>query len=121
MRLTAVQRSTNTKCGRDLVREYVDAFRAEGLKVGFYYSLPDWHHPDYPHYGDRQHPVRDNELYKDMPHNWDKYVAYFHNQVRELLTNYGQIDIIWLDFSYDNERLKGTQFEHMSCETWKSR
>jgi alpha-L-fucosidase len=56
-----------------------------------------------------------------MPHNWDKYVAYFHNQVRELLTNYGQIDIMWFDFSYDNERLKGTQFEHMSGETWKSR
>ena len=49
-------KATNTKAGRDLVREYVDAFRAEGIKVGFYYSLLDWHHPDYPHYGDRQHP-----------------------------------------------------------------
>ena len=42
-------KSTNTPCGRDLVREYLDAFRAEGLKVGLYYSLLDWHHPDYPH------------------------------------------------------------------------
>src|SRR5699024_9203538 len=40
-------KSTNTKCGRDLVREYVDAVRAEGLKVGFYYSLLDWYHDDY--------------------------------------------------------------------------
>ena len=38
---------TNTPAGRDLVKEYVDAFRAEGLKVGFYYSLIDWHHPHF--------------------------------------------------------------------------
>ena len=114
-------KSTNTKCGRDLVREYVEAFRAEGIKIGFYYSVIDWHHPDFPHYGDRQHPMRDNEAYKDVKHNWDNYITYFHNQVRELLTNYGQIDVMWFDFSYDNERLKGTQFEHMSGETWHSR
>ena len=40
-------KSTNTPAGRDLVRAYVDAFRAEGLRVGFYYSLIDWHHPDF--------------------------------------------------------------------------
>src|SRR6201996_8730749 len=40
-------KATNTKAKRDLVKEFVDAFRAEGLKVGFYYSLLDWHHPDY--------------------------------------------------------------------------
>src|SRR5699024_1855529 len=40
-------KSTNTQCGRDLVREFLDAFRAEGIKVGLYYSLLDWHHPDY--------------------------------------------------------------------------
>ena len=39
-------KSTNTKCGRDLIREYLDAFRAEGIRVGVYYSLLDWHHPD---------------------------------------------------------------------------
>ena len=42
-------KATNTPIGRDLVREFLDAFRAEGLKVGLYYSLLDWHHPDYPH------------------------------------------------------------------------
>lgn len=113
-------KSTNTKCGRDLVREYVDAFRAEGIKVGFYYSIIDWHHPDFPHYGDKQHPMRDNEAFKGVKHNWDNYVTYMHNQVRELLTNYGKIDVMWFDFSYDNERLAGTQFEHMSGETWKA-
>jgi alpha-L-fucosidase len=103
-------KSTNTKAGRDLVREYVEAFRAEGLKVGLYYSLLDWHHPDYPAYGDRHHPMRNNEEYKDRRRDFSRYVEYLHGQVRELLTNYGQIDIIWFDFSYDN----------MAGETWKA-
>ena len=44
---------TNTPAGRDLVREYLDAMRSEGLKVGLYFTLLDWHHPDYPHYAPR--------------------------------------------------------------------
>lgn len=93
-------KATNTPAGRDLVREYVDAFRAEGLAIGFYYSLLDWHHEDYPAYGDWNHPMRDNEKYKNKSHNFDRYVEYMHNQVEELMTNYGKIDIIWFDFSY---------------------
>jgi len=95
-------KSTNTPSGRDLVREFLDAFRAEGLKVGLYYSLLDWHHSDYPAYGDRQHPMRANPDYQGRPHNFSKYLDYFHGQVTELLSNYGQIDIIWFDFSYDD-------------------
>lgn len=103
-------KATNTKAGRDLIREYVEAFRAEGLKVGFYYSLLDWHHPDYPHYGDRHHPMRDNPAYKNDGRNFDNYLTYMHNQVRELMTNYGKIDILWFDFSYDD----------MRGETWRA-
>ena len=97
-------KATNTKARRDLVLEYVKAFRAEGIKIGLYYSLLDWHHPDYPHYGDRHHPMRDNEKFKDVKHNFDNYVTYMHGQVKELLTNYGKIDIMWFDFSYDDMR-----------------
>lgn len=93
--------AANTPAGRDLIREYVEAFRAEGLKVGFYYSLLDWHHPDYPIAGDRHHPLRNHPEYKDRAGNLPRYVEYLHQQVRELLTNYGPIDIIWFDFSYD--------------------
>lgn len=103
-------KSTHTPCRRDLVREYVEAFRAAGLKVGLYYSLLDWHHPDYPAYGDRHHPMRDNEAYKERRQDFSRYVEYLHGQVRELLTNYGKIDIIWFDFSYDE----------MSGETWRA-
>lgn len=93
-------KSTNTKARRDLIREYVEAFRAEGLKVGFYYSLLDWHHPDYPHYGDENHPDRENKEFEGVQHNFENYIEYLHNQVYELMTNYGKIDILWFDFSY---------------------
>ena len=93
-------KATNTKAGRDLIREYVDAFRSEGIKIGFYYSLIDWHHPDYPHYGDPHHPMRENEAFRGAKHNFDNYVKYLHGQVEELCTNYGKIDILWFDFSY---------------------
>ena len=91
---------TNTKAGRDLVREYVDAFRAEGLRVGFYYSLIDWHHPDFTI--DKLHPLRTHPDAYEMNKTRDmkKYAEYMRNQVRELLTNYGKIDILWFDFSY---------------------
>ena len=101
---------TNTPFGRDIVREYLEAFRAEGLKVGLYYSLLDWHHPDYPAYGDRQHPERDNPAFQHVEHHLDRYIDYLHGQVRELCTQYGKLDIIWFDFSYDN----------MAGETWRA-
>ena len=54
---------------RDIVAEYLKAFRDEGIKVGLYYSLLDWYHPDYPHYSDSVHPMRGNPEYKDAVHN----------------------------------------------------
>ena len=91
---------TNTPFGRDLVKEYVEAFRAEGLKVGFYYSLIDWHHPEFTI--DRIHPRRDDPDAEAQSKGRDMkiYAEYMRNQVTELLTNYGKIDILWFDFSY---------------------
>ena len=91
---------TNTPAGRDLVREYVDAFRAEGLHVGFYYSLIDWHHPEFTI--DQLHPRRNDPDAEQLNQGRDmhKYAEYMRNQITELLTNYGKIDILWLDFSY---------------------
>ncbi|MGI6696419.1 MAG: alpha-L-fucosidase [Christensenellales bacterium] len=95
-------KATNTKAGRDLVREYVEAFRAEGIKVGLYYSIFDWHHPDFPAFGDKHHPMRDNEAWRGKNHDFDNYLRYMHAQVEELMTGYGQIDLLWFDFSYDD-------------------
>lgn len=98
---------------RDLVREYLDAFRAEGLKVGLYYSLIDWHHPDYPHYGDNFHPMRANKAWKNKKHDWDNYLTYMHNQVDELVSNYGKLDIMWFDFSYGEMNSKKWQADKL--------
>ncbi len=95
---------TNTPFGRDLVREYLEAFRAEGLRAGLYFSVIDWVHPDYPHYGDRYHPLRNDPAQGNEGRNWDNYLTYLHNQVRELCTDYGKLDILWFDFSYDEMR-----------------
>jgi len=96
-----VYKSTNTKAGKDLIAGYVEAFRREGIRVGLYYSLIDWNHPDYPHFGDKTHPEREMEKNRNRQHDFSNYLEYMHNQIRELLTNYGKIDIIWFDFSYD--------------------
>ncbi len=104
-------KSTNTPCGKDLIREYVNAFRAEGLKVGFYYSLIDWHHPDYTI--DSRHPQRQESdtAYARLNRGKDmnRYREYMKNQVRELLTNYGEISIIWFDFSFPGKNGKGRE------------
>jgi alpha-L-fucosidase len=70
---------------RDFVREYVDAFRDAGLRVGLYYSLADWRTAAY--WND---PA-------DDPDGWASFRGVVHEQVRELLTDYGQIDVLWFD------------------------
>ncbi len=97
-------KSTNTKCGRDLVAEYVEAVRAEGLKVGLYFSLLDWYHEDYPHYQDKNHPMRNHPECSNENRDWNRYLEYMHGQIREICTNYGQLDLLWFDFSYDDMR-----------------
>ena len=98
-------KATNTPAKRDLLKAWVDAFRAEGLKVGFYYSLLDWHHPSYTI--DRNHPqspANDAEFdVLNKGRDMAVYRQYMKDQVRELLTNYGTIDIIWLDFSFTGQ------------------
>ncbi|MDP3431806.1 MAG: alpha-L-fucosidase [Bacteroidota bacterium] len=105
-------KATKTQYGKDLLKEWVDAFRAEGLKIGFYYSLIDWHHPDFT--VDRVHPQRTDDKAKlaELNKNRDmgKYREYLHNQVRELLTNYGKVDMLWLDFSYPGEIGKDNKY-----------
>jgi len=104
-------KATNTPAKRDLVKEFVDAFRAEGIRIGFYYSLIDWHHPDFT--VDRYHPLRpsdDNDqeyLALNKKRNMANYRRYLHDQVTEILTKYGKIDILWLDFSYPGKHGKG--------------
>lgn len=100
-------KATNTPYGKDLIKPMVEAFRAEGLRAGFYHSLLDWHHPDYP--VDRCHPMFNNPEFRKAAANRDvrKYAEYLHNQVRELLTQYGPIDTLFMDFSFPGKDGKG--------------
>ncbi|OGD19325.1 MAG: alpha-L-fucosidase [Candidatus Aminicenantes bacterium RBG_16_63_16] len=100
-------KATNTPYGKDLIKPMVEAFRAEGLHAGFYHSLLDWHHPDYP--VDRNHPMFNNLEFRKSAANRDvrKYAEYLHNQVRELLTRYGPVDTLFMDYSFPGENGKG--------------
>ena len=113
-------KATNTPYGKDLLHPLVDAMRAEGLRVGFYYSLIDWHHPEFPI--DGIHPMRNHPdaLEWNKTRDIRKYAEYMRNQVRELLTQFGQVDIIWFDFSYptnEHRGMKGKGHEDWESET----
>jgi alpha-L-fucosidase len=99
-------KATNTPAGRDLLAPFVEAFRAAGLKVGFYYSLVDWHHPDFSI--DIYHPLRDREDVAALnePRRMARYAEYLRNQVSELLTRFNP-DILWCDYSYPDRSYKG--------------
>jgi alpha-L-fucosidase len=95
---------------RDIVREYTDAFRAEGLKVGLYYSLIDWHHPDYPTFEESDKPYKWGNWRRSSPEAWERFTKFMFAQMRELLTNYGKIDLLWFDGGWER-----------TPEEWKSR
>ncbi|MGA2585501.1 MAG: alpha-L-fucosidase [Candidatus Aminicenantales bacterium] len=85
----------STPFKRDVLKELSEACRKQGIKLGFYYSIMDWHHPDYL-------PRRGWE--KDRPTagaNFDRYVQYMKNELKELLTNYGPIGVLWFDGEWE--------------------
>lgn len=105
-------KAPNTPAGRDLLRPMVEAFRARGFRTGFYYSLLDWHHPHYllddskgPY---RLKPEERQRLNQGRDHT--RYIEYLHGQTRELLTEFGKIDILWYDFSYPDKQGRGPEF-----------
>ncbi|MFF7290923.1 alpha-L-fucosidase [Microbacterium sp. NPDC008134] len=112
--------------GRDITREFVDAVRAEGLKVGIYYSLPDWNHADYPAFRDEDLPYKlehwpaagmpefadtpdaTDRHRRSSPEEWSRYLEYVRAQLRELLTNYGTIDLLWFDGDWERSAAEWT-------------
>lgn len=100
-------KAPNTPAGKDLIKPYLDAFREAGLKVGFYYSLIDWQHPDFTI--DGTHALRNSKEARATNSNrdMDKYRQFMKNQLTELLTKYGKIDQLFLDYSYPGPDGKG--------------
>ena len=96
-------KATNTPAKRDLLRPMVDAFRKENLHVGFYHSLIDWHHENYvidPHIGPYRELPAEERAKMNAKRDQAKYAKYLHAQVKELLSEFGKIDVLWFDFSY---------------------
>jgi alpha-L-fucosidase len=108
----------STPYGKDIVREFVDAMRAEGLRVGFYFSLIDWHHPDYPAFTEADKPYCFDRIPQPQADQWQRFLEVMFSQVQELLTNYGQIDVIWFDGYWERspEQWQAKKLEKMIRE-----
>jgi alpha-L-fucosidase len=92
----------------NIAKEIFDAFRTEGLWTGAYFSKPDWH---VPYYWDPYFPPLDRNVNYDpeaYPEKWEKYVEFTHNQMLELMTDYGKMDLIWLDGGWVAKKDKET-------------
>ena len=91
----------NSPYRRDIVREFVEAVRAEGLRVGLYYSLSDWAHPNYPRFEETDKPYPRGDYRRPSAKEWELYLGYVKGQITELLTNYGTIDLVWFDGDWE--------------------
>jgi alpha-L-fucosidase len=100
-----------TPAGRDLVAPFIEAMRAEGLKVGLYFSLSDWSHPEYPTVRPR---VLAPEKYADNrfaypapgfedPAAWHRFRAFNRAQLNEICTHYGALDLLWFDGEWERD------------------
>jgi len=103
-------KAPNTPAGRDLLRPMVGAFRRRDMRVGFYHSLLDWHHPDYlldPYNGPFRNLSEEQRARMNAGRDQGRCVEYLHGQVRELLSEFGRIDVMWFDFSYQTDEPDG--------------
>jgi alpha-L-fucosidase len=109
-RLSDYSITKHTAFGRDITREVVDAFRERGFRIGLYFSIIDWHHPDYPRYTDEtvSKPYIVGSYPRVSPAKWARYREFMLGQLDELLTGYGELDLVWLD----------GEFEH-TAEEWR--
>ncbi len=98
--------------GKDIVAGFVDAVRTEGLGVGLYFSLSDWHHPDYPAFREEDKPYR---LGSSPPYPgddaWARYLDFMVAQLSELLTDYGRIDLLWFDGGWERRNWDAQRIE----------
>jgi len=108
----------HTPYQRDIVRQYADAFRAEGIRVGLYFSLIDWHDPDYPTFKESDKPYRWGQWRRGTAEQWARFQNSMFGQIRELLTNYGKIDLVWFDGGWERtpQEWKARDLEKMMRE-----
>ena len=116
-------KAPNTAAGRDLIKPLVNAFRKRGIRIGFYYSLIDGHHPDYvvdPCNGPYRNKSDADRAALNKGRRMERYAAYMRNQVTELLTKFGDIDALWFDFSFPWKENPADHTRGKSRLAWES-
>ena len=98
---------TNTPYGKDIVKQLAQACDKRDMRLGFYYSPPDMHHPDF---RDTSKLARDNWNGEPQRPEWPIYLDYMQLQLTELLTRYGPVALIWFDGLYHQEKYDGERF-----------
>ncbi|MHC1708640.1 MAG: alpha-L-fucosidase [Bacteroidales bacterium] len=109
--------SKNSKA--NIAREVFKSFRQEGLWTGAYFSKPDWHSE---YYWWRNFPTPDRNVNYDItkyPERWEKYVQFTHNQILELMSEYGSMDILWLDGGWVQKRTKESIIQDINSPNYK--
>ncbi len=107
-----------TPAKRDIVKEYTEALRDEGLKVGIYFSLIDWSDPRYRTVYPEGEDPKDhlNDVFAtpaggpEDPEKWQEFLDFNNNQIKELMTNYGTVDLLWFDGDWER-----------SAKQWKAK
>jgi len=86
----------STPYGKDILKQLAEACHRHGIKICWYYSIMDWHHPDYlPRRGWEKNRNEEGA-------NLERYIDYMKNQLRELVTNYGEIGVLWFDGEWEH-------------------
>ncbi|MBT8221890.1 MAG: alpha-L-fucosidase, partial [Eudoraea sp.] len=101
----------STPYGKDVLKQLADACRKEDIKLFFYYSLLDWRNDDYFPRG-----RTGNNIPGRGKGDWDKYIAFMKTQLRELLTNYGELAGIWFDGHWDQKQWDGKKFGKLQVD-----
>ncbi|MBI4978108.1 MAG: alpha-L-fucosidase [Spirochaetes bacterium] len=114
-------KAPNTPAKRDLLRPMIEAFRKRGIKVGLYHSIIDWHHPQYV-IDNKNGPYRESPDREKMNVGRDqmKYADYLHGQVKELLSEFGKVDILWFDFSFPDKNAPDDFSKGKGHKAWRS-
>jgi len=109
--------SSNPKA--NITKELFNAFRSEGLKVGAYFSKPDWHSEYYwwPNFATPDRNV--NYDINTYPDRWEKFVEFTHNQIMELMTDYGKVDILWLDGGWVQKLTRDEVLAYITSPNYK--
>ena len=104
---------TNTPYGKDICLELAEACSEAGMRLGFYYSPPDMHHPGY---RDTNKPVTANWLGEPKRAAWSVYLDTMESHLRKLLTDYGEVSIIWFDGLVNHQKYDPPRFHRLIHE-----